>query len=105
MSHIYISQQGSKMDVPAHRPPGANPPNNCPWPRFEKPQPAWYTPPLRICEPIGFANLVRHARQLGVAAPVPWIEPPWEGDVPVPPWAITQAGGRGSMMAAIGALD
>ena len=75
------------MDVLALRPPGANPPNNCPWPRFEKPQPAWYTPPLRICEPIGFAKLVRHARKLGVAAPVPWIEPPWEGDVPMPAFA------------------
>ena len=84
--HTYISQ-GSSMDVPAHRPPGANPPNNCPWPRFEKPQPPWFQPPLRICEPIGFAKLVLHACKLGVTAPVPWIEPPWAGDVPMPAFA------------------
>ena len=72
------------MDVPPHRPAGANPPNNCPWPRFEKPQPLWYKPPLRLCEPIGFAVLVRHACKLGDTAPRPWIEPPWAGDVPMP---------------------
>ena len=85
--HTYIAQ-GSNMDVPSPgRPPGAHPPKNCPWPRFEKPQPAWYKPPLRICEPVGFAKLVLHARKLGVTAPVPWIEPPWEGDVPMPAFA------------------
>ena len=79
--HTYISQ-GSNMDVPPHRPPGANPPNNCPWPRFEKPQPPWYKPPLRLCGG-------RHAVKLGDAAPKPWIEPPWAGDVPMP--AFTSA--------------
>ena len=77
--HTYIAQ-GSNMDVPSPgRPAGANPPNNCPWPRFEKPQPPWYKPPLRICEPI--------ARRGFRSAAVPWIEPPWEGDVPMPAFA------------------